>query len=62
MNAEAVARLRGIVDCVPSGFRDEDGVWHAGPLRDYARAALQTIIEDAEQAERDLANARELPK
>ncbi len=37
---------------VPAGFRDEDGVWNAGPHRANGLRALDALLAELKQAER----------
>jgi hypothetical protein len=38
---------------VPSGFRDDDGVWHHGPHQNDALFALDSLVAALEQAEQE---------
>jgi hypothetical protein len=54
VSVEGAAIRAALVRWIPDGFRDDDGVWHDGPHRLAALAALDTLAERAAIA-RDLA-------
>ena len=52
MTADPAADLREALErYVPTGFRDDDGVWHEGLSRAKARAALDVLAARLEALE-----------
>ncbi len=49
-----------LVQYLPDGFRDEDGVWHEGPHRAQSLAALDALLAENQRLSDEMQRLREM--